>query len=258
MIYSAIKRIIPSRLKVRLREYRHWEKVRKQFPILSSFSNKTGIEIGGPSQIFSNMAYFPIYNVAKSIDGVNFSNNTVWEGKINEGQNYFYSKGKSGHQFIGEASDLSFVEDNKYDFLLASHCLEHCANAIKTVMEWKRVVKQGGLLFLILPNKEYTFDHNRSVTKFTHLVEDYKNNVTERDLTHLEEILELHDLSMDPPVENKKQFEERSKMNFENRCFHQHIFDTALLKELYNYIELKPVFEYTIERNHILVGKKII
>ena len=48
--------------------------------------------------------------------------------------------------------------------------------------------------FLVVPHKDKTFDHNRPVTSLNHLEEDLDNDVDEDDLTHLPEILELHDL----------------------------------------------------------------
>ena len=50
---------------------------------------------------------------------------------------------------------------------------------------------------LILPNKKSTFDHRRPYTTFEHLIKDYKNNVSEDDLTHYDEIILLHDIEMD-------------------------------------------------------------
>ena len=60
---------------------------RKLISIAYSLKNKTGLEIGGPSKFFDLKSYFPVYLFAKRIDGVNFSTETVWEGKIEEGKN---------------------------------------------------------------------------------------------------------------------------------------------------------------------------
>jgi SAM-dependent methyltransferase len=142
-----IKSII-SKLKDLINGLLHRSFKRKIFPF---FQNKTGIEIGGPSKLFSSS--LPLYRIAENIDGCNFSTCTVWEGSIGEGQKYNYYSGKKGYQYISEASDLKGIGSDKYDFLLASHCLEHCANSIKTVKEWLRVIKPGGCLLLVLPDK---------------------------------------------------------------------------------------------------------
>lgn len=56
---------------------------------------------------------------------------------------------------------------------------------------------------MVLPFKEKTFDHKRPVTSIEHILEDYNLNIDERDNTHFDEILNLHDLSRDPGVKIK-------------------------------------------------------
>ena len=216
------------------------------------FENKNGLEVGGPSRIFSRE--LPLYNIAKNIDGCNFSTTTVWEGIIAEGLNYNYCPDKTGYQFIGEASDLKGVESNTYDFLLASHCLEHCANALKTVEEWLRVIKPGGCLLMILPDKRYTFDHNRPTTSFEHLLADYNHKTDEKDLTHIEEILKLHDKKMDKDSGTAEQFRDRSLINFENRCLHHHVFDFALLEKIYAFFNSEVLATEFIKPYHQVIA----
>ncbi len=191
--------------------------------------DKYGIEIGGPSQIFSNNGLIPIYKKISILDGCNFSTTTIWEGKLEAGETYQYSKHKKpGTQFISEGSNLSSINSEKYDFLLSSHNLEHFANPLKALFEWKRILKKNGYLIMVLPFKEKTFDHKRPVTSIDHILEDYNLNIDERDNTHFDEILNLHDLSRDPGVKNKNELTERIKNNFTNRCAHHHVFDKNL------------------------------
>lgn len=138
-------------------------------------------------------------------------------------------------QFVAEASDLSAIQGQSYEFLLSSNCLEHIANPIKALMEWKRIIKPGGAVVLVLPNKVSNFDHKRPTTPFTHLVEDFEKNTSEHDLTHLDEILGLHDLSMDPPAGSLEQFRARSLDNFNNRTLHHHVFDLHVMQNMLAY-----------------------
>ena len=133
--------------------------------------------------------------------------------------------------------------------------MEHVANPLKAIEEWLRVLKSGGVLFLALPNKEFCFDHKRSVTTFSHLLNDYQNEIREDDLTHLSEILELHDLKMDRVAGNLLQFKERSLKNIENRTLHHHVFDIPVLLEIFKYFKLKILFTYEGDE-HIILGKK--
>ena len=47
-------------------------------------------------------------------------------------------------------------------------------------------------------------------------INDFENKVQENDLTHVEEVLELHDLSRDPQAGTKEAFKIRCQKNFEN------------------------------------------
>lgn len=90
------------------------------------------------------------------------------------------------------------IEDGSYDCVIASHCLEHIANPIKALREWRRVLRSNELLLLILPHRDHTFDWRRPATTIEHMKSDYEDDVSESDMTHLDEVLSLHDLSRDP------------------------------------------------------------
>lgn len=225
------------------------------FKISPYFKGKNGIEIGGPSSLFSYG--LPLYKMISKLDGCNFSKHTVWEGEIAEGNSYNYYKNKTGFQYISEAYDLKAIASEHYDFLLASHCLEHCANCIKTLQEWLRVLKPGGSMLLILPDKRFTFDHKREVTTFNHLVDDFVRDINETDLTHLDEILSLHDLSMDTLAGDLKNFKQRSLSNFRNRCLHHHVFDFDLLIEISKHLKIDVKFKKWIAPYHqIIIAQK--
>lgn len=233
------------------------EQIPDFFHIKTLFNGRYGLEVGGPSGVFQDEGFIPIYKLAGEIDGCNFSNTTLWEGDIESGKNYNYYKNKKGFQYISEATDLSVIPNSKYDFVLSSNCLEHVANPLKALAEWIRVIKKDGLLLLVLPNKKYCFDHNRPVTEFSHLLSDFHNNTNEDDLTHLNEILELHDLKMDKLAGSLEQFRERSLNNFENRALHHHVFSIPVLKEMFNYFKLEIILTHEGGQFTIL-GKKTI
>ncbi len=220
----------------------------------SLFSGKTGIEIGGPSQVFSRGGIFPVYPIVGHLDNCNFGNSTVWEGDIRQGRTFRFDQNKpAGRQYILEATSMGCLNSGAYDFVLSSHVLEHVANPILALSEWKRLLANDGILVLLLPNREYTFDHRRSVTTMEHLIKDFEAGVQEDDLTHLPEILELHDLKRDPEAGNSEAFRKRSMCNVENRCLHHHVFDAGLAVMLVEYTGLKVHAVEEIYPHHILV-----
>lgn len=191
---------------------------------------QVGLEIGGPSTFFFVKGGFPVYVFAKRVDGVNYSNETMWEGKIKQGKNYRYFRNKTGFQYIKEATDLGEIADHSYDFVLSSHSLEHVANPIKALKEWCRVLKTNGKLILVLPDKRHTFDHKREYSTFEHIVADYQNETSEHDTTHHEEILQTHDETK-TNLEHKD-FEAILSNNFSNRIAHHHVFSPAVAAQV--------------------------
>jgi SAM-dependent methyltransferase len=215
---------------------------------------KCGIEIGGPSGAFKGrFGILPVYPVVGRLDNCNFAGQTTWEGSLTEGVTFIYDKRKpAGRQYLAEATDLSPVPSEYFDFVLSSNALEHSANPLKALGELNRIVKSGGTLILLLPHREGTFDHRRPVTTLSHLIEDERANRGEDDLTHLDEIVALHDLGLDPAAGTREQFVARSMRNAENRCFHQHVFDTQLVVEMLNYAKMQLLDVETMAPSDII------
>lgn len=236
---SIVKSLLPAEV---MRLAYRWKYRGQRLPnadrYVAALRGSRAIEVGGPSTLFSYI--LPVYPVLGSLDGVNFGNATLWEGRISEGRAFRYHLNRRGTQYICEATDLA-VESSSYDCVLSSNCLEHVANPLKALAEWVRVIRPGGHLLLVLPNKESNFDHLRPVTTFKHTLEDLERNVTEDDLTHLDEILRLHDLSLDPRAGSAEQFAARCRHNFRHRALHHHVFDLQLVEQMLRHVGVRVV-----------------
>lgn len=204
-----------------------------------ALANSAGLEIGGPTSWFEDRGALPVYSVLRSLDNCTFATSTMW-GTLPEGPTFRFAENKPpGKQFICEASDLRIIESDTYDCVLSSHALEHLANPTKGLLEWKRTIKEGGYLLLVVPHRDGTFDHKRAITPFRHILEDFEHNTREDDLTHLEDVLQLHDVSIDPGIPDIPELRERSLKNLENRCMHHHVFDSELVIRLLDYAGLQ-------------------
>jgi SAM-dependent methyltransferase len=210
------------------------------------------LEIGGPSRIFSVRGRFPVYSVLAGIDNANFRETTVWSRSDEERM--------FGHElcrrYVAEATSLSEIASDTYDAVLASHVLEHTANPLKAIHEWLRVIRPGGTLVIVVPNRVANFDRKRPFTSIEHILDDFSKHRSEDDLTHLEEILQLHDLSLDPLAGTREQFRARALQNAENRCLHHHVFSLPLLTRLLEYAAAEIVYS-GVELPHHLVAVAI-
>ncbi len=215
-VRSTVKTILGPRFTAYLRSLRI-----KNLPSAQKYREhlrgRVALEIGGPSEIFA-LGPLPIYAVLRSIDNCNYASQTLWEP---EGFEQHY-----GRTFICEASFLN-ISDGSYNCVLSSHSLEHIANPLRALYEWRRVLTTDGLLLLVLPNKDHTFDWRRPVTTLEHMISDYDNQTAEDDLTHVDEILQLHDLSKDLPAGTQEQFRARSLNNAAVRALHHHVFSLS-------------------------------
>ena len=222
--------------------------------IKPSLSGKCGVDVGGPSDIFSYRNLLPLYCEADRVDIINYSENTAWSNR----QSQFFLDNESmvnGKFFAMEAGELSEIHIIKYDFLVSSHCLEHLANPISALKRWRSVLNDGGGLLIVVPCAADTFDRKRPITTLDHLVSDYECDVSEDDDTHFDEVISLHDLTLDYAAGNNTNFLERVRDNRNNRCVHHHTFDLNSITRLIEYCDFQ-VMATLHENPHLIVWAK--
>ena len=72
------------------------------------------------------------------------------------------------------AADNIPVPDQSEGFILTSHILEHLPNVVGALVEWDRIVIDGGYVFMIVPhNWAFAPDATRELTSFEHFIDDY-------------------------------------------------------------------------------------
>jgi SAM-dependent methyltransferase len=220
------------------------------------FQNTSGIEIGGPSKYFEPKSIFPIYTIVQNLDCINFSTKTLWEGDILTESFNYCNNSKTGKQFILDAVNISSINSNSYDFVISCNNLEHIANPIKAIKSWLDVLKVNGVLTIIVPNNLINFDHKRKSTSFEHILLDFKSDIDETDLTHVDEILSLHDLSLDPLAGSFSDFEKRCYDNYQNRAMHHHVYDKELLYEMFIYLSIEIIDFQETPNDFFIIGMK--
>jgi SAM-dependent methyltransferase len=227
--------------------------------------NATGLEIGGPSPIFASGGLLPVYLLAAKIDNCNFADHTIFDNHavqravgagngVAAGGNRAFGAGKTpGFEFIAEGNALGMIAEGSYDFVLSSHMLEHSANPLKALREWRRILKPVGGLILVMPHRDGTFDHRRPVTSLEHLLQDFNRDVGEDDPTHAAEVIALHDLSRDFGVTDVGAFHERVRQNAVVRGVHHHVFDTRRVMDIVTWAGFDLVTVEALLPYHIVV-----
>jgi predicted SAM-dependent methyltransferase len=90
---------------------------------------------------------------------------------------------------VCDAQTLESVGSGTQDFVVANHVFEHMENPLLALENWVRVLKPGGVVFMAIPDKRFTFDSDREVTQLSHLLDewDHPEKVAANRNAHYEE-----------------------------------------------------------------------
>jgi SAM-dependent methyltransferase len=78
---------------------------------------------------------------------------------------------------IDDGEELEKIADGSQDFVIANHFFEHSENPIRTLTNLVRVLRMRGILFMAVPDKNYTFDLARPLTSYQTLTQTYLTSV---------------------------------------------------------------------------------
>ncbi len=122
---------------------------------------------------------------------------------------------------VDDGETLASIEDGTLDFIIANHMLEHTENPLGTLRNHLRKVRDGGILYYAVPDKRHSFDVDRPLTTFEHLVRDDREGPAGSRRAHLEEWTRLVDRITRPDeVEAKVRELDRIKYSI-----HYHVWD---------------------------------
>lgn len=141
---------------------------------------------------------------------------------------------------IENGERLASIPDGSQDFVIASHFLEHCQDPIGTIAAMLRVLKAGGVLYLAIPDKRFTFDRHRPLTPFEHLLRDYREGPAWSKTAHFEEWATLAE------DENIKGRSAQELMAIDY-SIHFHVWTQAELLELLARLEMELHFDFDVE-----------
>jgi SAM-dependent methyltransferase len=160
---------------------------------------------------------------------------------------------------LDDAQTLATVAPASFDFLISAHVIEHMRNPIGALVNWLRAVRDGGLLYLIVPDKRRTFDKLRVRTTLEHLVLDYEQPSAERDFEHfLDYAVFVHHAQTDQAIG------EAARLRDTDFSIHFHVFLPQDVVRLVQWIDGHvtpvsivegPVISPAIDEFHLLLRK---
>jgi predicted SAM-dependent methyltransferase len=148
---------------------------------------------------------------------------------------------------VDDGEKLAKVKASSQNFIIANHFIEHTQDPIGTIKTHLGKLKEGGVLYLAVPDKRYTFDYDRPVTQISHLVKDYRKGPAYGRKQHYEEWVRL--------VEKEKK-DVPGRVRFlmdEDYSIHFHVWTNAdfaaMLAHAKNELGL-PLELEAIQKNH--------
>ena len=129
---------------------------------------------------------------------------------------------------IDDGERLATVADGTQDFVIANHFIEHCQNPVLTLQNLFRVLKAGGVVYLAVPDKRFTFDVDRPCTTAEHVMRDYTEGPERSRLEHFEEWSRL----VNKRVGEAEVGEEVRRLIEMDYSIHFHVWGAAELLEL--------------------------
>ena len=153
---------------------------------------------------------------------------------------------------IDDGERLKKIDSESQDFVIANHFLEHCENPIGAIESFLRVLKKNGILYLAIPDKRFTFDIDRPVTKLEHLLKDYTEGL---ECSHSEHFNEWRSL-VDKKFRNDPKRQIEILIN-EKYSIHFHVWTYLELLELIVYLKQKLNFGFEVQE-FIFTGSECI
>ena len=85
---------------------------------------------------------------------------------------------------IDDVQTLNRIKDESLDFCIANHVLEHIKDPIGSVLNWLRILKPGGILYISVLDAPTYLDNERSISTLEHFLADHTSPDNRRDYAH--------------------------------------------------------------------------
>lgn len=159
-------------------------------------------------------------------------------------------------EIVDDGAVLSRVADRSQDFVIASHLIEHLKDPIAGMLNWQRVLKSGGRLFLVVPDKEQTFDEPREITTNEHLQLDHDEPSVERDFEHFRDFGLHVSIRQYQAVEEERAEEYAQYLVDIDYDIHFHVWDLPAFEGFLGMLEQREDYELrVVGRTGVIEGE---
>ena len=132
---------------------------------------------------------------------------------------------------VDNGETLESIRPSSQDFVIANHFLEHTQDPIGTLKRHLSVLKSGGILYLAIPDKRWTFDVKRPETTLQHLIADHENGPDGSYEAHVREYAELVDGLAGDELEKRVKFLKNTGYSI-----HFHVWTDQSFRELLDHL----------------------
>jgi predicted SAM-dependent methyltransferase len=137
---------------------------------------------------------------------------------------------------IDDARTLEKFQGASQDFVIANHVLEHLQDPLGALLRFFEIVRDGGVVFLALPEKRKTFDANRPTTTLEHLIADQADGGAASFDRHHEEAIR-----MTPGIDPGQIKEKTAASKEEQGTIHYHCWTLWEMLEMLSHLRRTEV-----------------
>jgi SAM-dependent methyltransferase len=143
---------------------------------------------------------------------------------------------------VSDLESMRGIADASIDFVIANHVMEHVEDPLRALKSMSRVLTPGGIAFLALPDKRFTFDRDRGITPLEHLIRDHAEGPDWSLADHYEEWVRCVDGLSGAEHRNKYQ-----QMLAKRANIHFHVWDYTAMMEMFAYATRLPEMGLEVE-----------
>jgi predicted SAM-dependent methyltransferase len=143
---------------------------------------------------------------------------------------------------LDDGQTLASFADASQDFVIANHFIEHAEDPIRTIENILRVLRPNGVLYMAIPDKRYTFDCERQLTPFAHLLTDYHGGTVTSKPDHFREWV-----TFVQKLDGEEAEAEYQRLLAIDYSIHYHVWTETEIMELFVGLRQQLGFPFSLE-----------